>query len=197
MVELTLFDIQSHLIEAWTREFGDEYPEVTIIESELDSIEDHDCLVSPSNSFGLMDDGINLAISTMLPTVQSRVQKMVADTYYGEQPVGTSLIVSTGDERFPYIAHTPTMRFPRNIQAEAVYDATRAMLMAVMEGDEVIETVACPGLGTAGGAVGPNSGARMMRLAYDSIFRRDPEHYASWEEADKHLHKIYDMGVGI
>lgn len=223
-VKLTLFDLNVSLCTAWEEEF-ENHENVVVKHAVLEEVEPHDCLVSPANSFGLMNGGIDAAISAMLPEVQSLVQEEILLQYAGEQPVGTSVIVpttATGDlskQHFPWLAHTPTMRFPRPISPEVVYDAMRAMLLeirnfnatiimnAMREADlgledllegkleiqiddgRLIRSVACPGLGTASGRVPPKIGARMMREAYDSIERNEP--YADWTQVHEHLDPLY------
>ena len=47
--------------------------------------------------------------------IQARIQERILADYLGEQPVGTSIIVSTGMPAHAFVAHTPTMRIPMNI----------------------------------------------------------------------------------
>src|SRR5690625_1566764 len=99
-----------------------------------------ECLASPANSFGLMDGGIDGAITSYFgDQLQKRVQQRIIDEYYGEQPVGTSFIVETNNVKIPYLAHTPTMRVPADIRGtDNVYKATKATLVAAKQ--EGIET---------------------------------------------------------
>lgn len=144
---------------------------------ELDSF---DCMVSAANSFGLMDGGVDLAIIRFFGyALERRVQTRILEEYWGEQPVGTSMIVETGNDQHPFIAHTPTMRVPLRItRTDNVYNAMFAMLRAVAihnrRGERPIRTVACPGLGTATGEVRPIEAARQMQLAYQH-FHNPPE----------------------
>ena len=75
-------------------------------------------MVSAANSFGLMDGGVDLAITRFFgePLMQ-RIQTRILEEYLGEQPVGTSLIVETGHPAHPFVAHTPTL--PGRSVAEA------------------------------------------------------------------------------
>lgn len=92
-------------------------------------MDEYDCIVSPANSFGIMDGGFDKALIEYFGnSLMERVQNKIKDEYAGEQPVGTCLIVNTGDEKHPYLAHTPTMRIPRIIREyDTVYNAMRAM----------------------------------------------------------------------
>jgi O-acetyl-ADP-ribose deacetylase (regulator of RNase III) len=134
-------------------------------------------MVSAANSFGLMDGGVDLAITRFFGVqLMERVQAHILREYLGEQPVGTSFIVETHHPKHPFLAHTPTMRVPMAITGtDNVYVAMRAMLLAVRQhntcSSDTIRKVACPGLGTATGRVPPKEAARQMALAYQSYLR--------------------------
>ena len=161
-------------------------------------------LVSAANSFGLMDGGVDAAITAYFgDQLQRRVQARIRHEYYGEQPVGTSFIIRAwpdgprADESgYRWLAHTPTMRVPARIaHTDNVYLAFKAMLTAVYQYNKIgrqreapadlprIENVVCPGLGTGVGAVPPEEAARQMRVAY-SHFHSVPE-VLDWSYARK------------
>ena len=53
-------------------------------------------MVSPANSFGIMDGGLDLAIrDTLGLVVQHRVQRTIVDRHHGELPIGCAEIVAT------------------------------------------------------------------------------------------------------
>lgn len=178
---LILVDPKSELCEAWKKYFS-EYSEVQIVNGYFEKIKKFDCMVSAANSYGLMDGGVDLAIRNFFGMkVQYNVQKQIKKDFYGEQPVGTSIIVYTENEEYPFIAHTPTMRVPTDISKTTnVYEAMFAMLRAianynkiVMDKDLRINKVVCPGLGTAAGRMIPMEAARQMAVAYKN-FKQPP-----------------------
>ncbi|GAA0728481.1 hypothetical protein GCM10009430_37690 [Aquimarina litoralis] len=61
LFEITLIDLQKELCDEWKKSFK-EFPEVQIVNGKFELVREFDCLVSPANSFGLMDGGIDLAI---------------------------------------------------------------------------------------------------------------------------------------
>ena len=127
-----------------------------------------ECIVSPANAFGIMDGGYDAAITEWFGLqLQERVQAYIRDHYYGEQPVGTSFIVTAGkDEQM--LIHTPTMRTPGVIRDPLiVYQAMRTTLMCAME--HHAESVLIPAFGAATGNVHPLKVSRLMRKAYDQI----------------------------
>jgi len=40
-----------------------EFPEVSVVQGRFESLPEFDCVVSAANSFGLMDGGVDLAIT--------------------------------------------------------------------------------------------------------------------------------------
>ncbi|KAB2904828.1 MAG: phage tail protein [Anaerolineae bacterium] len=152
--------------------FFDKLPNVEIVQGYFEHLPEFDCIVSAANSFGLMDGGVDAAIIRFFgQQLMTRVQQHILFHYLGEQPVGTSFIIETGNEKHPYLAHTPTMRAPMEIaHTDNVYSATWAMLLAVREfnksAERKIERVACSGLGIGTGRVPYQQAARQMALAY-------------------------------
>jgi len=193
--KLILVDIQAELCDHWRVAF-EAYPDVEIHNAYFQKVKEFDCMVSPANSFGLMDGGIDLAIRAFYGMgIQYKVQKRIQKEFYGEQPVGTSMIVFTENEDYPFLAHTPTMRVPHNIAGtDNVYNAMFAMLGAVANHNKTsqakINTVLCPGLGTATGAVPLKEAARQMALAYRNFLH--PTTNMVW----KNLKNRHDEIVG-
>jgi O-acetyl-ADP-ribose deacetylase (regulator of RNase III) len=185
MKKLILTDPKTELCDAWATAFQS-YPEVEIVHSRFEQLSAFDCMVSAANSFGLMDGGVDLAITNFFgDSLQARVQQVILARYNGEQPVGTSFIVETSHPAHPFLAHTPTMRVPMPIVGtDHVYLAMKAMLQAVRDFNadgERIQTVACPGLGTATGRVPATEAARQMALAYH--YAQNPPQALSWQSA--------------
>jgi len=168
---------------------------------------DFDCIVSAANSFGLMDGGVDGAITGYFgQQVMDRVQHRIITDYCGEQPVGTSFIIrgneTWGENDNKYVAHTPTMRIPKNIvRTDNVYQAMKSMLIAVDDFNineagilhssfkNPINTVACTGLGTFCGEIPYKRAAKEMRLAYDNVM--NPPTVLDWDFAVKRNNEIF------
>ena len=172
MTKLILVAPEALLYEAFCESF-DPLPNVEVIHNYFEWLTEFDCLVSPANSFGMMDGGMDAAITQFFGvSLERNVQTQILETYLGEQPIGTSMIVETGHPQHPYLAHTPTMRVPMIIKGTDIpYSAMWAMLLAVRQHNQQshkpIESIACPGLGTGIGQVPYREAARQMALAYD------------------------------
>jgi O-acetyl-ADP-ribose deacetylase (regulator of RNase III) len=157
------------------------FPEVEVVCGRFEELPHFDCIVTAGNSFGLMDAGIDLAVVKFFgEQVMHSVQRSILDDHLGEQPVGTCLLVSTGNAAHPFVAHAPTMRAPMNIDGtDHVYLALWAAFTAIHRhnrtAERKIEIVACPALGTGTGGVYLLEAALQISLAY-LHFKNPPLH---------------------
>ncbi|WP_414513938.1 macro domain-containing protein [Nostoc sp. PCC 9305] len=196
-MKLILVAPDSLLCAAFEQHFN-YLPNVEIVNNYFEWLPDFDCMVSPANSFGMMDGGIDAAIIRFFGhSLMARVQQRILEDYLGEQPVGTSMIVETGHHKHPFLAHTPTMRVPMIIAGTDIpYIAMWAMLLAVRHHNQharqKINTIACPGLGTGIGRVPYTEAARQMALAYDH-FLYPPKHLNCIVAAERQL-QIWEGG---
>ena len=150
-------------------------PDVVIVEGDI--LEGRcDALVSPANSFGFMDGGIDLAYLRHFGIeLQSRVQTNIRSDFHGELPVGQAAVIPTGHATTPFLVVAPTMRIPDRIgDTLNVYLAFRAALLAVLAHNAVasraIQCLRSPALGTGVGAMPLTRAARQMHAAYVSVF---------------------------
>jgi O-acetyl-ADP-ribose deacetylase (regulator of RNase III) len=125
-------------------------------------------IVSPANSYGFMDGGIDAAYSAFFgPGLQVTVQEAINRRPEGYLPVGASLAVRTGHERIPFMIVAPTMHTPEEVPSENCYRAMRAVLRIMRADAEIGREVFCPGLATGTGRVPPAEAAEQMFRAYD------------------------------
>jgi O-acetyl-ADP-ribose deacetylase (regulator of RNase III) len=180
------------LLAAAFQEHFHYFPDVEVVNNYFEWLPEFDCLVSPANSFGMMDGGIDAAIIKFFgSSLMDRVQQRILTDYLGEQPVGTSMIVETAHPKHPFLAHTPTMRVPMSIVGTDIpYVAMWAMLLAVrnhnLQAQQKIQSIACPSLGTGIGRVPYGEAARLMALAYDH-FLYPPKHLNCFVAASRQL----------
>lgn len=125
-------------------------------------------IVSPANSYGFMDGGIDAAYSAFFgPRLQVAVQEAVNRRPEGHLPVGASLAVRTGHGRIPFMIVAPTMHTPGEVVSDNCYRAMRAILRLMHAEPEIGREVFCPGLATGVGRVPPAEAAKQMFRAYD------------------------------
>jgi len=168
---ILLIDRSAQLVDEWRRVFAG-IGAVEVIAGDYFQ-RPADAIVSPANSFGIMDGGIDHAIRDRLGhIVQSRIQKVIVDKYHGELPVGCAEIVETNEPHWKYLIVAPTMRVPEPVAFTLnAYLAFRAILLAVENfnkncGRREIDSLVCCGLGTGVGKVSPTKCAQQMRAAY-------------------------------
>ncbi|MEK5109914.1 macro domain-containing protein [Cytobacillus sp. FSL K6-0129] len=157
----------------------------------FEQLSDIDCLVSPANSFGLMDGGMDAAITNYFGVqLQEKVQAHILDEFYGEQPVGTSFVIETDNQRIPYLAHTPTMRVPAIIGGtDNVYRAMKATLIAIAQYDADFTTVAIPAFGAGAGRMPAYKVAEQMALALSHF--NNPPKAIDWNFARLRANEIH------
>ncbi len=162
------------LCQAWTQAFA-KHTSVEVIDGDFFA-QDADLMVSPANSFGIMDGGLDAAIRDELAgDVQRIVQNVILERHHGELPVGACEIVATGHRRWPHLAVAPTMRVPESVANTVnAYLAFRATLLAVVSHNQrhverPIRSLVVPGLGTGVGAMDPRRCAAQMRIAFDQV----------------------------
>ncbi len=131
-----------------------------------------DAIVSPANSFGYMDGGLDLKYSTHFGwDLEQKVRNKLESDYFGEIPVGQAIVVPTGLPEVKYLVSAPTMRVPSDISETVnAYLAFKGIIQSVLaynrENNGVIGTVLCPGLGTGEGKMSASVCAKQMLRAY-------------------------------
>jgi O-acetyl-ADP-ribose deacetylase (regulator of RNase III) len=181
--KILLVDTWRPLCTAWSQAFG-QFAGVEVFEGDFFS-HDADAMVSPANSFGIMDGGLDLAIRSALgSSIQGEVQRVILERHHGELPVGAAEVVPTGHPRWPHLVVAPTMRVPESVAHTVnAYLAFRAVLLAVRRhnasaGVPTIRSLLVPGLGTGIGAMDARRCAAQMRMAFDQVSKpaRIPSH---------------------
>ena len=179
------------MLEAWDVYFRN-VDNVKIVGGDFFSVK-ADAVVSPANSFGFMDGGLDLHISNKLGWhLQGRLQKIIRDEYYGELLVGQAVSVATDNIDFPYVISAPTMRVPMILGRETVnpYLACKAALITGLQTSDV-ETITFSGLGTSVGRVPFKVAAYQMFLAYKEIVLSDYVDPKTWASAQAQHQSMY------
>lgn len=202
-MKIILCSIDEPLAQAWQTYCG-----------ELKGVEVHrgnilnlkvDAVVSPANSFGFMDGGIDMVYSQHFGWgVQQQLQNQIKDLHHGELIVGSADIVETDHSSISYLIAAPTMRVPM-VLSETVnpYLAARAALLLIKHGrfpsgalvgeriSDGVKSVAFPGLGTGVGRVEPEKCALQVRTAIKEVVFDEYEFPSSWADAQMRHQQLY------
>jgi O-acetyl-ADP-ribose deacetylase (regulator of RNase III) len=199
MLTVILAGIHKDLIQAWSQVFG-KRDNVTIYPGSIFDVA-CDALVSPANSFGFMDGGLDYQISEYLGWhVQERLQERIREKHHGELLVETADIVPTDHHKIPYVISAPTMRVPMILtETVNVYLATRAVFILIKFGafddgtpiQDRVKSVVFPGMGTGVGRVPPEICARQMHAAFEDIIEGKYMFPRLWPEAQKRHQLLY------
>ncbi len=148
-----------------------------------------DAIVSPANSFGFMDGGLDHLLSERFGwDLEKRVQAAIQARPMGELLVGEAIVVATEDIQIPWLICAPTMRVPMRVRTSInAYLAMKAILVAARahQTEIPIETVAVPGLGTGIGQLAPELAAAQMCQAYREVVLGEAKYPGSFAEAQR------------
>ena len=137
--------------------------------------EDIDYIVSPANSYGIMNGGIDEVYMLMFPGIENKVKKAIREKYpeTKELPVGECLSVPIEKMRrcrIPSIKELiccPTMRVPSDINGtDNIYLAMKGLLDFLKLNKRPIKVV-IPGLGTLTGKLPFEESAEQIKRALD------------------------------
>ncbi|MEM9540482.1 MAG: macro domain-containing protein [Cyanobacteria bacterium P01_E01_bin.42] len=206
-MDIVLCAIDKPLADAWQKFCGDlEFVSIhrgSILELNCDAV------VSPANSFGFMDGGLDMLYSQHFGwQVQERLQQVIREKHHGELLVGRAEIVETDSIQIPYVIAAPTMRVPMILKNSInPYLAARAVLLLVkygifengiLEGElisQAVQTVAFPGLGTGVGKIGVNTCAHQVRQAIEAVLLERESFPQSWLDAQQRHQKLYTSSL--
>lgn len=170
-MKLYLVDTSLDIVTAWETAFS-KFEGVTIECGDILNLA-HDTLVSPANSYGYMDGGIDRIYRDHFDIqIEHTVQKEIGKREEGYLPVGESIVVPTHDKVIPRLIVAPTMFLPEPIKPDKCFFAMTSILNTASKHAD-IEHVFCPGLGTGVGQVEPMDSANEMARAYTKWLKRN------------------------
>lgn len=191
-MKIQLIDRNHYLCELWEKEFK-QYNNVTVHQGDFFG-QRADCVVSPANSFGFMDGGLDGYITNRLGSqVQLALQGKIAQEFEGELLVGQATLVETQSPLVPYLISAPTMRVPMRLPKDTInpYLAMKATLFCALGYLDKINTITIPGLGTGVGLVDFEICAHQMRLAYENVIVNPMPFPKSWREIQLRYIDLY------
>jgi O-acetyl-ADP-ribose deacetylase (regulator of RNase III) len=183
---MTLFFVSSNdgVVDAYYKFFHDleetEYFTGTL-EDFIQTSADWQYLITPGNSFGIMDGGFDLAVVQQFGSyIQDDVTDAIHRYFHGIMPIGSAETFLLPDDK--YLIYAPTMELPRDVS-----DTFNAFWAAYASFDicsPLESSIIIPGLCTGAGQMDPLEAARQVRMAYDVVVN---------EEVPEDWHSIYDF----
>lgn len=189
-ISFHLCDTNVEIVKYWKSYFSD-YENFKFYHEDLIKVYDRVCcestknienkkygIVSPANSFGDMQGGIDLIFYTKFGwKLEELVMQNIIKYKFGELVVGDCIIVEIPKDDFSsqkqikkYLLVAPTMRVPMGIKGTVnVYLAFRAALISLLTANNNITDVFVSGMGTGIGKVEPNICAKQMFYAYHNL----------------------------
>ncbi|HEX9058989.1 MAG TPA: macro domain-containing protein [Clostridia bacterium] len=157
-------DINNEVIESLKNQFGEDKG-INFICGDILKVA-RGAVVSPANSYGYMDGGIDEAYIRYFGLELEVAVRNRLSLIGGSLPVGSAFTIETGDERIPYMIFAPTMEMPGEVLPRNCYLAMRAILREIDRSNGRYDEVYCPGLCTGTGYVSPESAAEEMYRAF-------------------------------
>lgn len=156
------------LHQAWSTHLS-EFDFVEIREGDILS-EPVDVLVSPANSFGFMDGGIDLHYRNFFgKELEQRVKDEIIKYHYGELMIGAKCTIPIMHSDFQWLLVVPTMRTPTILRPSDpnIYYAAKAIARFAIghQKEEHDIKISVPGLGTGVGKMPPDICAQHVKLA--------------------------------
>lgn len=163
-----------------------------VLESDVFDVE-CDAFVSPANSFGFMDGGIDDCYRKMFPGAEAYVKHLIRSVSDGELPVGKAIsatLTAGSHKTCNRLIVAPTMRVPAldlNGTPNAYLATKAAVALARQRG---VQVLAIPGMGTGPGRLDKGVAARQMALGIEHGM--SPPNCQSWLEAHRFHWKVID-----
>lgn len=184
------------MLRAWETSFG-EHEDLEIVENDITQVS-CDAMVSPANSFGFMDGGLDYALSIRFGwDLQNALQQMIKELPEGELLVGKALTLETGDAKVPYLISSPTMRIPTNYGIPYSVNAYLAMKATLIEAIKhaKIEKVAIPSFCTGVGGMDLEIASHQMWMAYSEIVKDEKIDFPDFAAAQKYHYQLNKNGM--
>lgn len=203
-MKIQLVDYNEGLCEEWNKSFKG--CEDVTVHCEDYFLVPTDCYVSPANSYGFLDGGIDNKFRKFYEKnnidIEMTVQDIIINKFYGELLVGQSFYVplcTVNSKKIPDLIVAPTMRVPMKLHKDSVnvYLAMRAILLKLKElsNSGRVKTVSISGLGTGIGQLPYDLCAKQMRKAYDDFWMGVNYFPKSWGEAQDNHQLLYSNEV--
>jgi len=189
MIDLTLTIVLTEELSA--NIFYNMFCDVPEVKIAVGDIRDYhaDAIVSPANSFGIMDGGIDVVIRELIGVENERmIQRKIREGYEGELVIGDATIVPVpGQYKNTIVA--PTMRIPTDVSTSInAYLAFRAAMIIAKK--SALKTVVASSFCTGIGKMSSKLAVKQMRMAWDEVYHPVHRDFDEIYEFDAELRKV-------
>ncbi len=174
VILFTICGYSNEVVEPLCKEF-EGIDNVAIVQGNILNVRSS-AIVSPANSFGEMSGGLDKQIDNYFKgEAQTRAISVIRNDYFGELPVGKSMIIKMNDKKFQHLILSPTMRLPGILEKNSInaYLAMRGLLVAIANfnrtAENKMDSVAIPSLCTGVGGMSAEESASQMYVAYENV----------------------------
>ena len=203
-MKIQLVDYNEELCNEWRKAFGG-CDDITVYCENYFDVQT-DCYISPANSYGFLDGGIDNKLRKFYEKlgidIEKTVQDIIIDKFDGELLVGQAFyfpLFSFNSKKIPDLIVAPTMRVPMKLPENSVnvYLAMRAILLKLKSlnwsgsSSPKVKSVSICGLGTGIGQLPYDLCAKQMRKAYDDFWVGEKYFPKSWGEAQDNHQLLY------
>lgn len=148
-------------------------------------------IATAGNSFGFMDGGVDLVISTRYRELENKVKESINNRPLKELLVGEAIPMKLDDGKI--LIYAPTMRVPMILKDSInVYLSMKAILLKAI--DLELSEISIPILGGGVGQLPINVIAIQINQAYCDVFKIYQKPNTWWEASIKHQ-KLYNNNI--
>ncbi len=183
--------------DEWVKSMKEHFKNISVINVDNCDIrslpKNNTCFVSPANSLGFMDGGIDLVLSReVMPGIEQKVKKRIHDldiiSSMGRPYLPIGSVITVSHDLNSYLIVTPTMFLPHDVRdtQNAYWSCYAALKMwqklCVQKNNKfnIVITSHCCGVGKMSG----QESADQMKRAYDDfIHEKGPDIIKEFEDA--------------
>ncbi len=152
-----------------------------------------DVLITPGNSFSILDGGIDNTVNIFFDSIERRIQKRLLLKWKGELPIGVSEVFAINcNTYYKNLCYSPTMMHPCIVSKTInCYLAFRGALIECSK-QRTIKTINCPLLCKGVGAMPIETILHQMKCAYKTFMKpvsRD------WLDINDSLYEIHNSDM--
>lgn len=189
-MKLHLVDLHDSIVDV-TKEIGWEIELHSSTDIKTIPLMTGSAFVSPANSLGYMDGGVDYVLSrVMFPDIEKKLKNKIKElgnqTLLGRPflQIGKALTIETKNSNVFLIA-APTMWLPQDVKnTNNAYHAMYAVLKEAYQKPEITD-IYFTGFCTGYGKIEPKTAIKQMKMAYDDFISNLPAKYSETDIIDE------------